>query len=70
MEVQVDDAAAVAAHRAAAAALLDQQPLEPLVPPGDSLADASLAPPPAKPTARAILLPLGRSVPRAIADLR
>jgi hypothetical protein len=45
MEVQIDDAAAVAAHRTAPAGLLDEDPLYLLQPPRHGLASAALAAP-------------------------
>jgi hypothetical protein len=45
MEVQIDDASVVAAHRAASAGLFNQGPLDLLETPRDSLAGASFAAP-------------------------
>jgi hypothetical protein len=68
MEVQVDDAAVVAAYRAAAAGFLNQHALQPLLPSSHCLPDAALATPGiAAPRSAAVLGELGNAVTVAAA---
>ena len=69
MEVQIDDAPVVAAHRAAAARLGDQGPLDLLQPARDRLARATLAPPPETPLAGARQMKLHETMVRALPKL-
>jgi len=66
MKVEVREAARVAPHRAPAAELLDQEPLDLAMAARDRLADASLAAVAKALSASAVTMMHGRSVQRTI----
>jgi hypothetical protein len=70
MEVKIDDAPVVAAHRAATAGLLHEQTLELLLAPGNSLTNTPLATPPLTAGPVELVVELDPAMVLTEADLR
>src|SRR5687768_17364508 len=63
MKGQIDDAAAIATHRTASPRLLNQDPLQLLLPSSNRLTDTSLATPLVLPLPPAVVREVGQPVP-------